>query len=642
MSDNNDDKNVVDIREAVAGAKLAELPVVPVAADDKNIPEELREGRHEKRDLSSEMENDEVLKSLPEDFPIKVLGRMGKISFYLDCKNQLIDLKPSEHNHQHLTYMVGEFQDSLDNEFPKWRIQTEEFVNKDGQDAVRKLVGQFERVPHAFDNVIATRCLNAATARAGIFDPQESLVGRGGSVDEDGALLYHVGNKILKYPVNGDKITTLWPGKISDKVYPGGANMLVPAEKVEDAGRHLMAILKSWNYFRAEDVWLVLGWIMVAPFSGALDWRPILWLTGDRGTGKSFAHQVVMRTIGNIVSVSDTTAAGVWQWLKHDLLPVAIDELEAKADNSKVQAVIKLARESASGSLMLRGGADHSGWSFKAKSCFLFSSILIPPLQGSDRSRIAVIDFKELSDDAIAPDINEKKMREIGQTLRFKFVRNWKLFKEILEVFELALMAIGHDNRGQDVFGHLMAGFWLAIHDVIPTIEEAAHHVKGLAPEMLSSSAVERSKGEECLDHLMGSRADMWSGGDAMLIGEIIQASCSTKSHDPKLDYKYYRKKLRSYGVGVVDDLSNPSVTGKYLLLVANHHPSLEKIFKDQDFGGGVWRQALMRLDGVTNYDNRGMNFGTPGKSKCIAVPSDVWLQREDGAESGDFTEMGV
>jgi hypothetical protein len=71
-----------------------------------------------------------------------------------------------------------------------------------------------------------------------------------------------------------------------------------------------------------------------------------------------------------------------------------IDEAEAGADNRKITEVVELARVASSGDKMHRGGQDHQAHEFTLQSPFWFSSINIPPLEGSDRSRLAILELR--------------------------------------------------------------------------------------------------------------------------------------------------------------------------------------------------------------------------------------------------------
>ncbi|WP_163359483.1 hypothetical protein, partial [Escherichia coli] len=82
------------------------------------------------------------------------------------------------------------------------------------------------------------------------------------------------------------------------------------------------------------------------------------FITGDYGQGKSTLQAIIKEVIGDALhATADTTPAGIYQRVKQDCLPVAVDELEADADNRRAVGVVRLARLAASGGVMYRGGS---------------------------------------------------------------------------------------------------------------------------------------------------------------------------------------------------------------------------------------------------------------------------------------------
>ena len=357
-----------EIKAALEGAD----EVLPRMADDEGLPEErdggggydpAREDEFDPKDLPT-------VHHLPKNFPVTPLGVLVESAYFLDGMSQLREIK---------------FKD-----FGKMRLQSL-FIPQPGV-----VVRYWPRVDAkgeatgGWRNEDCSTVLMHHAAERGIFNPVERLRGRGCHRGIDGGLIWHLGNVVL---VDGVPVP---PGLIEDHVYPGAERCLKPKphEDIPTPGQELKDLFSSWNFTRMNvDPLLLFGWVMAAKIGGALDWRPLVWITGDAATGKSTLHKVIEKVLCDVIAVTDTTGAGVWQKLGYDTLPVIIDELEADADNRQSQKVIKLAREAASGGKILRGGSEHNGQEFQAMSSFMFSSILHPPLPPQDKSRLAILDF---------------------------------------------------------------------------------------------------------------------------------------------------------------------------------------------------------------------------------------------------------
>ena len=80
--------------------------------------------------------------------------------------------------------------------------------------------------------------------------------------------------------------------------------------------------------------------------------------------------------------------------------------------------MLKLMRIASSGGLMLRGGDRHNPVEFRARSCFLFSSINTPPLRPQDLSRMAILRSTGCLGQP-SPDLDARSLSVVGRcTLR--------------------------------------------------------------------------------------------------------------------------------------------------------------------------------------------------------------------------------
>lgn len=277
------------------------------------------------------------------DCPVTALGKHGNLCFYLDAVNQLVAVKDKDHSKLKITGLFGNRTEHLYQTWPR-RTGDPPVVTGWRQD------------------------------KAAWIEIPPGLIGR------------HV------YPA-APAVPRPWPQAVA-----GGAG---------GPAADLLERLNTWNWRDAMlSPHLMLGWIAAAMIGGAIDWRPVGWVTGGAGTGKSTLIQRLIKHMfdDGLVSSADTTAGG-----------------------GKIH----------------RGGADHRGVVFEARSCFLFSSINVPPLLGADRSRMAIL--------ALDP----------------------------LAAYARALSAEGYDARGCDVFGTLLACANLALHDAAADYDSAVETEKG-------------------------------------------------------------------------------------------------------------------------------------------------------------------
>jgi len=441
----------------------------------------------------------------------------------------------------------------------------------------------------------AAAAMQRACAEKGVWSAFERVRGRGSWPDPDGGVVLHCGDGIL---YRGEWCGT---GEIEGFVYPSASPIPRPLDdgRAGEAATALLETLESWRWLRGEvDAYLLLGWIVAAKFGGAIDWRPLAWVTGDKGTGKSTLQKLIRHVMGDegaILQSTDATEASIRQFLMQSTVPVALDELEADVDNRKSLAVVKLARQAASSGVVLRGGADHTGQEFKARSAFLFSSILIPPLLDQDISRLAVLELVPLERGETSPSLDPKRWRKVGRELQAQVLAEWPRLHRTLELYRQALHDAGHDARGCDQFGTLLAMADLALHQGEPPAERLALWAGKLAADVVGAQVDQSSDWQRCLNHLLGQHLDIYRSGDRFTVWQWVMAAAGLRD-DP--DQIKAANALPSYGLRV-DGRADTAE-----LVVANNHPMLAKLFEGSHWYApagqtGVWVQAIKRIPGA-------------------------------------------
>lgn len=559
--------------------------------------------------------------SYPEDCPVEPLGVNGDEAYFLDAKRQLRVFKAKELNRGVIVTLFGDQQDLKFTYWPRYGKYNEE-------------TGECPLVGWRPEQ--AGESLYQEAARKGLIDVLDRVRGPGAWRDEDDKLVYHCGDVLYH---DGGALT---PRQIGRHVYPSAPPKPKPKTEnvhgIEEA-QELLSLLRSWSWRRSEiDPVLLMGWVGAAILGGALDWRPLIWITGDKATGKSTLHAVVKDVLGpgGLIAAADASAAGLWQTVGHASLPVALDELEAEADNRKAAAIIKLARIAASGHQMMRGGSDHKSASFTVRSCFLFSSILIPPTLGQDVSRMAILQLQELGVDAKSPAINSKRLSEIGAILRGRLLTQWHRYERVLSIYKDALSKVGHGGRGGDLFGTLLTCYELLINDGDPCEQDINLWASMLQKSTLAEGEGDVANHERCISYLMTSQLDAYRAGERRTIGSWVAQAAGRAIDGGHADEHEIRDAKRALGnIGlIVQDKKNADGKTVKVLQVANEHQGLAQVFKDSLWASaagtdGVWMQAIRRVAGAVPDQQRFSGV----KKRCTAVPLASFLEGHDETE---------
>lgn len=329
---------------------------------------------------------------------------------------------------------------------------------------------------------------------------------------------------------------------------------------------------------------------------------------------------------GGLLAASDASEAGVRQVLGYQTLPVAVDEVEAEEDNRKLQALVKLARQASSGGRIVRGGSDHTATTFLARSCFLFSSILLPPLLPQDRSRLAILEMGPLPAGR-EPQIDRRWLELVGQVLRGRMIAQWPRFSETLAIYRQALKDAGHGGRGADQFGTLLAATDMALFDNVPAPDKVAEWGELLSVEALTETAGNSGDHERCLMHLRTSLVTLDGGGRPQTVQHwIAEAAREIEREDqvpPLTDDERVQCRRARRALAIVGMTLNRGRDGGALrLVVANQHQGLARLFLGTQWqaragADGVWAQSLRRLPGASESAQR--IEGRP--QKCVVIP---------------------
>lgn len=539
-------------------------------------------------------------KFLPESCPVTPLGTKKGTYYYIDALGQFRELKDKDHGRTILQGLLGSDIAFAKKEYPK--------KSEDGFITGWK--------PDEFGKDLMAEC-----ACRGVWEPFERVRGAGVWRDDDDTIVIHSGDQVLKNGVCNN------PGVCGAYVYPSEPARQRPWEHEVKPKEfeEFYSLLKTWAWRRPEvDPMLLLGWIAAATIGGALKWRPLMWLSGDRGTGKSTLQEVINFVFDkSILSVSDPTPAAIFQKIGFSSLPVALDEMEPESESKRVQAIIKLARQACSGGVILRGSAEGNASEFKARNCYLFSSILVPALLPQDRSRMAILELGRIT--GTPPRIKRAELAIIGQKMLRRMIDHLDDFEINMEKLRVGFSSMGFDSRGCDQFGTLIAAAQTILYDDTMTSDDVSEMCELMEDVIETEKFDNEANHIQCRDHLLTSILDTFKDGRKRSIGDWIAQAAGRDNTNKHEDADNAHKTLAAIGLKVDKEKINGKDT--LCLFIATKHQGLAKIFKETDWANGVWTQAFRRFENAGAFNTRRFG-GVP--SKCTIVPIDEILGKEN------------
>jgi hypothetical protein len=546
---------------------------------------------------------------LPPGCPVTPLGHLGSTGYFIDPAGQLQAFNKPYGKGDILALFLG------DANYLMWAWPRR---GKDGR-------------VDGFAAEDANSILMSACRLKGIWTAQEKLLGRGMWKSAGKELVFHAG---MHLHIGGRERP---PGEFENYVYPSRPAIPRPwPEKADPASiQLLMPILRSWNWDRPEiDPILLAGWLGAAWLGSAVEQRPAAFILGDKAVGKSTLQALVKMLFGGaLIQAGDTTAAGIYQTLGQDCLPVAIDEFESKPDPRKAAAIVELARVSYSGGKLRRGGDRHDSVEFQLRSAFLFSAINMPPFHPQDLSRTIMLQLRPLPHDQPDVILNEPWLAMIGRMILRRIMDEWYRYEETYKAFKAELAAGRMDSRGRENFGRLLTCYDMLFHDGWD--EERLRHPTSdgeLVPwrELLNPRKMIEFEGQTenwrlCLDQMLSVAVDAWRNGLRRTVGQVI---CEFYENPAEMPLDQARLLLSQAGLTIVirngDTRQSGRRPGGAWLAVPNQDALTRALFKDSKWYGesnaGTWSFALRQAPRAICEPNQARINGRHGRAVLISL----------------------
>lgn len=611
----------------------------------EDIPEDAQRGFDEGGD--GEINNDQ---GLPQDCPVIALGKRGRTYYYLNPLRELISLGDREHTQTTIPALFSPNDMLLETYWPRWSlVQIGTNVNDKGREVPIKewkITGW--NVANCFRNLMR------ACSRAGTWNSFDHVRGLGGWADElSEQLVFHCGDVLWHLGDDGNVVTET-PGRRGRLIYVGDQAITRPYDDHvrgddEGPGQELVKNYCTWNLARPLiDSMLLLGSDVCSMIAGAIDWRPMLFVTGDMAQGKSTLLKLrrALHGPGGIIKAADASEAYIAQKLGMSCLPVNLDEVEG--DERHNDNVVRLARKAAAGDIRGRWSPDGISGTSALRSCFSFSAILSPLLSAQDRRRMAIIRLGNLPGGGVKGfEVPQLYWEHVGQKLKRRIAQRWTKWKETAALMRAMLVKAGHTSASLDQYTTLMTAAWLVRWDHDPSAKELDEYQAQFDAETFREIADTNSNSMSCLDELVQAQPETYRGAVRKSVARYVHDIVHWKLGDVPEDQwgggdvfkkkteeditKSARDTLASMGLAVTIIRPSAKHAGGVFLAVPYVHRRIADVFEGSQWRGaagttGGWVEALSRLPGTllghtVKIDTR--------PTKCVCVPVSLVLNEQ-------------
>lgn len=477
--------------------------------------------------------------------------------------------------------------------------------------------------------VLRERCV-----AAGYWDAAkqaDTLRGRGLWLD-GGSVVFNSGvaGRLL---VDGAAAPAGWRSPTGRTYLSGGTLELADAPLTDDEAQAFVRLLSVQTGSEAAAT-ICAGWTFNAVSVGTVSMRAHLYLTGEKGAGKSHALKLIEAACGPFIvkAAAGTTEAGLRQEMggANDALAFSYDEAEGDTERGRerLQGILELLRlgGEGDGQVVRKGTPGGASRAYKLRTAGLFASIHSVLSRDRDRSRFAVVDIKTRTGADEAARNREAAMLAARTTelpgFAGKMARRAVCLAHVrianAATIKAALTTKMGDERARKLWAELLAGAEAMRHSRRLTDDEAAQIAADFDPAPFTGE--QDDEAGALLKRLLTSAIDD-GDGRRRTVGELVVKVSHGEAESKALVAALARVgMLWDHGVGM-----RFAVNSNGLLALVKDEPWLGD--------GQRVKRTLTQIHGASCKSS--MRVGIY-KGATVVVPEQIVAQHLEGLHTGD------
>ena len=399
-----------------------------------------------------------------------------------------------------------------------------------------------------------------------------------------------------------------------NKVHVTGKNIYLPKEinnkGIENVKVDVKALCNNVSSFCWSNKMygrLLVGWLLSAPFCGALPFRPHMWITGASSSGKSWVlKNVATPLLGNNACyfTGDSSEAGIRSALKYDAVPIVLDEFESEDIEAKRKRkrILELLRQTSSDSdaTIVKGTADGSANVFKIVTSALLCSVRSGLDFEANRNRFIQLSFdqsKQKYQDfaSIASNLDKMDLKNVRDRNIDYIFKKYEDFMTLYGKWYSTLRGRMNDHLNRC---YSVVCSTLEMHDVFVDTKDIINLNKTLSEFVTTEK-------EQCLNHILTYELKNQGTPYGSVLENIIYLKEFT-SQDR--DHQLTRNVLKVHGFHYKESAD------EFRIFV--RHPQVIKIMST--YPDSKWIHTLLSLDGASLSERRIRTEFFSGK--CITI----------------------
>ena len=374
----------------------------------------------------------------------------------------------------------------------------------------------------------ANMVVRAAEEKGAISVDSMQMYETGAAVTEEGKIVYNAGDCLLTEGDDGlltQRKPLLVSGQGREIYLPGPSVKLQDSVHAAQLADEMAGAVLRYRWEKPDDGKAFLGWIVTSLVGGALKFRPMIWMIGDAGTGKTFLlEEILKKLMGTMLTdVGSGSEASLANRSGCSSLPFFIDEFEPeKHKENTIAQILSLMRVASSGGTQrIRANSSGGVITLRPRFSLLVSSINKPNLDAASESRVVTIKLSEtpVADwPSVRDGIYDALINEKALAIRTYIIRNTARVIQKAKIIEDKMIATRTDTRTAKIRAALSAGYWLLSGKESKVAMQRRKETDNLAPLMAMMSHFIRVDNKEmtfaeCLQKAYFTEDGIWSDG---------------------------------------------------------------------------------------------------------------------------------
>ena len=298
----------------------------------------------------------------------------------------------------------------------------------------------------------------------------------------------------------------------------------------------LKAIVSTWKWQNSEAASYITAFLMLSIFQQAMEpWRPLLYLSGAAGTGKSSFSRLLVNLFNGLPEVIDkTTPHALKQIFGDNSRPGFFDEFEHFESEKRQKDVINLFKSACSGGQCSYGTTGQAQKEIFFNHLFWVASICFPRCYESDkavRDRLVVFELKKLKKKYLSP-LDKEELKALGIDIINCMMGQWNKI-EALVSDHLQEDSVTKQMELFDVESRHVENFVWA-HSLIQNAEGKSF--TDISPSIVPPWAIKKKEedGDRMIQEILHTKVK--DDHSEVFIGDLIQNASANFYHEKDKD----------------------------------------------------------------------------------------------------------